>query len=686
MKSLLKYASIASLVLTIFALTACGGQPNFDVTLEDGADLAVETDHLQITNQEMFELVGGGYLNWVNPGVTAIIDWADYIILSDSVEIDEERVADELEFIENFFDEDEASDMLAMQGFDSIDEYMVNVRLQMMREQAAYDEVEITEEAIQEAYEEWFAPAEEDAGDEGDAGVEDDTGDEADSTADDDEDTDDEDADDADSEADEDDDSDDDEDTDDEDDGDDDSDDDEDNEDSNDDEDTDDEDANDDDVEDDADENEIPELEDVREMIEDMLRNEILEEPGFDQGVLARLRAEAGLTIYSSYFATRYDDFISSWDISDGDLESGSNDSAIASVNDNYLTVDELFNTVVARFALGQQSPLLDYIDRNVLNEIYDVSNSTIRDIVNEEKRNMLEWFYPQMESRGLITEQQIFDFFLLTHLQDLAFEEEFLPLSEERLQDAYEAHIENLRETFEAENTPQRGARHILITEDEDEDFSNDDAREFAEELIEQLQDVDEDEVEDLFASLAEEYSSCPSSERGGDLGLFARGAMVPEFDEATFALDLYEFTDEPVETVHGFHIIYLYEIEEGADVGDLEIPTFEEARDTIIEEEEQRLRASPQYLASIMFELRADQNIRFHDEQLQSRYDSMIEQNRSIFDDIDDEDDLDDTDSDAEDDTDEIDEDDDVDDEGADESDEDESDEDESEDNEDE
>ena len=670
MKSLLKYASIASLVLLMFALTACGGQPNFDVSLENGADVAIETDHLQITNQEMFELVAGGYLNWVNPGVTAIIDWADYIILSDLVEIDQDRVDEELEFIENFFDEDEASDMLAMQGFDSVEEYMANVRLQMMREQAAIDEVEITEDAVQEAYEEWFAPAD------------DDTGEEADSTANGDEDTDDENADDDDSADDEDNDnSDDDENTDDENADDDDSADDEDNDDSDDDEDTDDENADDDDstdddsddedeVEDAEDENEIPELEDVREMIEDMLRNEILEEPGFEEGVLARLRAEAGLTIYSSYFASRYDNFISSWDISDGDIETGSNDDAIASINGQYLTVDELFDTVVGRFALGQQSPLLDYIDRNVLNEIYEVSNSTVREIVNEEKRNMLEWFYPQMESRGLITEQQIFDFFLLTHLQDLAFEEEFLPLSEESLQEAYEVHIENLRETFEAENTPQRGARHILIPKDEDEDFSSDDAREFAEELIEQLQAADDDEVEDLFASLAEEYSSCPSAERGGDLGVFARGAMVPEFDEATFELDLYEFTDEPVETIHGFHVIYLYEIEEVADAGDLEIPTFEEARDTIIEEEEQRLRMSPQYLASIMFELRADQNIRFFDEQLQSQYDAMLEQNRSIFDDVDDEsDDSDDEADDSDENADDSDEDEDDSDEDADE-----------------
>ena len=54
----------------------------------------------------------------------------------------------------------------------------------------------------------------------------------------------------------------------------------------------------------------------------------------------------------------------------------------------------------------------------------------------------------------------------------------------------------------------------------------------------------------------LAKEYSDCPSSNEGGELGSFGRGAMVPEFETAAFALDV-DGTSDVVETAFGFHLI---------------------------------------------------------------------------------------------------------------------------------
>jgi len=57
-------------------------------------------------------------------------------------------------------------------------------------------------------------------------------------------------------------------------------------------------------------------------------------------------------------------------------------------------------------------------------------------------------------------------------------------------------------------------------------------------------------------FADVAAEVSNCPSGSKGGDLGFFSRGMMVPEFDEVSFTLEVGELS-EPVQTQFGWHLL---------------------------------------------------------------------------------------------------------------------------------
>jgi peptidyl-prolyl cis-trans isomerase C len=62
-------------------------------------------------------------------------------------------------------------------------------------------------------------------------------------------------------------------------------------------------------------------------------------------------------------------------------------------------------------------------------------------------------------------------------------------------------------------------------------------------------------------FSELARKHSEDPGSkDRGGDLGYFSRGDMVPSFDKAAFSLDVGQLSDV-VQTDFGYHIIQLQE-----------------------------------------------------------------------------------------------------------------------------
>ena len=63
-----------------------------------------------------------------------------------------------------------------------------------------------------------------------------------------------------------------------------------------------------------------------------------------------------------------------------------------------------------------------------------------------------------------------------------------------------------------------------------------------------------------DDFKYYAKNYSQCPSSRNGGDLGCFGRGQMVKPFEKAAFEGNVGEVS-EPIQTQFGYHLIWVTE-----------------------------------------------------------------------------------------------------------------------------
>jgi len=82
--------------------------------------------------------------------------------------------------------------------------------------------------------------------------------------------------------------------------------------------------------------------------------------------------------------------------------------------------------------------------------------------------------------------------------------------------------------------------ARHILVT---------------TEKLCNKLKkEIQSEEI--TFGKAAKKFSKCPSGKKGGDLGKFSKGMMVPEFDRVIFKEELNK-VHGPVKTEFGFHLI---------------------------------------------------------------------------------------------------------------------------------
>ena len=98
-------------------------------------------------------------------------------------------------------------------------------------------------------------------------------------------------------------------------------------------------------------------------------------------------------------------------------------------------------------------------------------------------------------------------------------------------------------------------GASHILVSYAGSQVQGIERTQEEAQALIGEIQDrIVAGEIG--FAEAAGEYSDCPSGRDGGALGVFGRGAMVSEFEEAAFALGVGEMSGV-VETQFGYHLI---------------------------------------------------------------------------------------------------------------------------------
>ncbi|CAM3403852.1 SurA N-terminal domain-containing protein [Paracidovorax anthurii] len=171
-----------------------------------------------------------------------------------------------------------------------------------------------------------------------------------------------------------------------------------------------------------------------------------------------------------------------------------------------------------------------------------------------------LEAYYKGHESQFRQSEQASVEYVVL----DLDAVRAGITLSDDDLKTYYKENLERLA------GKEERRASHILINATKDAPAAErEKAKARATELLEQVR-----KAPGTFADVARKSSQdTGSAPSGGDLGFFARGAMVKPFEDAVFSMKKGDISDV-VESDFGYHIIQLNDIKTPKQ------PSFEELR----------------------------------------------------------------------------------------------------------
>ena len=265
------------------------------------------------------------------------------------------------------------------------------------------------------------------------------------------------------------------------------------------------------------------------------------------------------------------------------------NGNVVAVINDTSITRDDFHEQLEAEHGMQVLQGLI--MQTVVLDEAEEAGVAPDDEEVEEEIDALKAEFGGEQGLNQILQQQGMTMEGLRTNIKmNVALEElskQEVDFTEEELQEYYS---EN-KEDFMIQERVR--ASHILLgNKDEAEDIRA--------------------ELEDgaSFSELAERYSvDTASAEDGGELGMFPRGSMVPEFEEIAFELEIGEIS-EPVETEHGFHIIKVTERQES------EMREFDEVRDEVIDQYQREHGPDPQEIMEQLQE-EADVEIKWDDYQ---------------------------------------------------------------------
>ena len=162
--------------------------------------------------------------------------------------------------------------------------------------------------------------------------------------------------------------------------------------------------------------------------------------------------------------------------------------------------------------------------------------------------------------------------------------------------------------------------ARHILISPNTDDDMSDEEKEKAEEKAKKEAEDIIKklDKGED-FAELAKKYSDDEGTAKDGGKLTVTYGAVVDEFWDAANKLKDGKYTEEPVKSEYGYHIIYR--------ISQKEKPKLDDVRDEVIDSlVEEKMNEDSTLQTKALVALRKKYNLDITDGGLKESYDNTV------------------------------------------------------------
>ena len=290
----------------------------------------------------------------------------------------------------------------------------------------------------------------------------------------------------------------------------------------------------------------------------------------------------------------------------------------VVKTDEGKISADTLYEELRDKYGI---SVLVDMIDHQLFDEKYetdDEEEETINAQIEQMKsqyNNDDEAFLAAIQQYlGVENEDELKEMLSLEYKRNLAIED----YVKDSVTD------DEIQKYYDDEVIGDIKVRHILIKPDTTDDMSTEEqteaeekAKKEAEDLIKQLDDGAD------FEELAKEYSDdTGSASDGGLIDYFNRDDNMDEaFLNASIDLEEGKYTEEPVQSSYGYHIILK--------VDQKKKPKLKEVRDDVIQTlADNKLNEDASLRYNALIAIREDAGIEFNDDGLKKDYDDLMQQ----------------------------------------------------------